>query len=754
MAGAPKALESTGESGDEAGTPIPAGTLVDASERGLGDGPGTLSPSSRAGSHPATPSTKLIDTVHLEPGAGVPSTRYRIVRWLGTGRMGMVYEAAHVDIERRVALKILRTDEGLTLDAAATFRREARTASQIGAPNIVEIVDFAQLPDGRLMFAMELLDGASLNKLVKSAPVPAERLIPILRQICKGLAAAHRKAVVHRDIKPDNVMLVRKDGREDVVKIVDFGISSLLASGRAIDTAPAGTPFYMAPEQIDGHSYDGRVDLYGLGCTAYALMTGRPPFVAATLEEVFEWHRNAAPKPPSERVPGAKYPTALEQVVLRLLAKSPDDRYADADEAEAALCEAQIEAGLRTAWDDLPLPELPDAERESLARRMPRPQAAPSKRGFWPAVAGVSLVAALGLGVAHLASPREATVTETNRVDQLGREAKDAAARAYFVYPAADDPSGPTAYKKVRELEQLEDASAAQAMDRAKALRDEFAATLVRLGDFYWDRDGGRPFATDYYAQALVFDPRHPQARERSQFTLGQIGELERRANESDFTDAELQGTRLLQALANLDEEGRRAALQELLADERTTDALPIVAASSLERLAGSLGVRRQPRPSTQPAPAVAPTMEESAETGDPTEPDEEAAPAPAAPSRDPAGAKALTRDGVAARRAGRRSEAERLFHRALELDAKHAPAHYELAELAFDAADYANATKLGERAVSLAPRNAGYRLFLGDLFARSIEYTKARTQYERALELGHRQAQARLDRLREKTGH
>jgi serine/threonine protein kinase len=743
-------LESTGESGDEGGTPIPAGTLVDASERGLGDGPGSLT-SSRAGSDPATTSTKLIDTVHLEPGAIVPSTRYRIVRWLGTGRMGMVYEAAHVDIERRVALKILRTDEGLTLDAAATFRREARTASQIGAPNIVEIVDFAQLPDGRLMFAMELLDGESLNKLVKTAPVPAERLIPILRQICKGLAAAHRKEVVHRDIKPDNVMVVRKDGREDVVKIVDFGISSLLASGRAIETAPAGTPFYMAPEQIDGHSYDGRVDLYGLGCTAYALMTGRPPFVAATLEEVFEWHRTTTPKPPSERVPTAKYPAALEAVVLRLLAKSPDDRYPDADQAEAALCEAQIEAGLHTAWDDLPLPDLSDAERESLARRMPRPQTAPSKRGFWPAVAGVSLVAALGLGAARLASPGEAAVAQTNRVDQLDREAKDAAARAFFVYPAADDPSGPTAYKKVRELEQLEDATT-QGMDRANALREEFAATLVRLGDFYWDRDGGRPFATDYYAQALVFDPRHPRARERSQFTFGQIGELERRANESDFTDAELQGTRLLQALANLDEEGRRAALQELLADENTTDALPIVAGNSLERLAGDLGVPRKPRP--KPAPTVDATMEVSPEADVPVEPTEEASPAPSAPIRDPAGAKALTRDGIAARKAGRRADAERLFHRALELDAKHAPAHYELAELAFDAADYANATKSGERAVSLAPRNAGYRVFLGDLYARAIEYAKARAQYERALELGHGQAQARLERLREKTGH
>jgi tetratricopeptide (TPR) repeat protein len=146
--------------------------------------------------------------------------------------------------------------------------------------------------------------------------------------------------------------------------------------------------------------------------------------------------------------------------------------------------------------------------------------------------------------------------------------------------------------------------------------------------------------------------------------------------------------------------------------------------------------------------------MEVSPEADVPVEPTEEASPAPSAPIRDPAGAKALTRDGIAARKAGRRADAERLFHRALELDAKHAPAHYELAELAFDAADYANATKSGERAVSLAPRNAGYRVFLGDLYARAIEYAKARAQYERALELGHGQAQARLERLREKTGH
>jgi tetratricopeptide (TPR) repeat protein len=260
----------------------------------------------------------------------------------------------------------------------------------------------------------------------------------------------------------------------------------------------------------------------------------------------------------------------------------------------------------------------------------------------------------------------------------------------------------------------------------------------------------------DYYAQALVFDPASARARERSLLTLGQITELERRATEGDFTAAELQGTRWLKALANADETRRRAELEALMQEEASPE-LPLMAGSSLERLAGDLGVPRRSRPKTRPNTDAEPSVIASAEiaaadAGTGSEPSAESG-APAAPVRDPARARELTREGIEARRGGRRAEAARLFHRALELDPRHAPAHYELAELAFDDADYANATKLGERAVALAPRNAGYRVFLGDLYLRMIEYAKAREEYERALELGHERAQARLDRLREKTG-
>jgi tetratricopeptide (TPR) repeat protein len=732
--------------------------MVDASERNLGnedDAPASTEESDgsvqwdESGIH----GEGMLTPVRLEPGEVVPGTRYRIVRWLGTGSMGMVYEGAHVDIERRVALKILRADKDLTIDAAATFRREARTASKIGSPNIIEIVDFAQLPDGRLLFAMELLEGNALAKLVSQAPIPPERLIPILRQMCKGLAAAHHAGVVHRDIKPDNVMLASKEGREDFVKLVDFGISSLLASGQAIETAPAGTPFYMAPEQIEGHSYDGRVDLYAVGCTAYALMTGRPPYLGKSIEQVFDGHLEKQPKSIRGRSPDAGYSAALETVIMKCLAKDAEERYENAAELEAALCEAQIDSGIRTAWDDLPLPKIDEARRESLARRMPKPQEAKGRGWLW--LLGAAALVAAGFAGTLAMRPDPSSVAQHDLVDDVDREAKDAAAQIYFVYPPAEDPSKPTAYTKVLELEGMDAKWQPRADTRAGELRKDFASTLVRLGDEYWEREGGQPFAVDYYAQALVFDSDAGRARERTYLTLGQISEFARRAAESDFTEAELRGARVLQALASDDEDTRRERLQEAIDSAPET----MVKRSELRRLAKHMGVR-------PPAPVAEGT------TGEPPDPVTETGPdetgtdetgevpevestggGPAPSERDPDAAKQLTKQAKAAASRGASKQAERLLHNAIDKDRKYAPALYELAELYFDAADYNRAADYGKKAIRIQPRNAKYRLLLGQLYEKMLRYPEAREQYQRAGELGSAAAKKRLAKLDAKTG-
>ncbi|MBC8070671.1 MAG: serine/threonine protein kinase, partial [Deltaproteobacteria bacterium] len=349
-------------------------------------------------SEPGSEAPKL----RLTAGRVVPGTRYRILRWLGEGGMGVVYEAEHIDIDRKVALKILRFDLSMQPKMVQVFRDEARAASRLGSRWIVEIYDFGELPDGRLFFAMELLDGHDLVPADARESIDAARLIGILRQVCKGLHGAHRAHVVHRDVKPENLIAIALNGRADTIKIVDFGISSMLAAGSSGDQGIAGTPHYMAPEQILGHAFDGRLDVYALGCTGYELLTGTPPFDADSIEELLQLQLSAPPELPSVRRPDLVIPTALERVLMRCLAKQPADRYTDMADLEAALCEAQIADRLATPWDDLPLPELADvARRDRLLREMPSPLviALPARRRWlWPVIAGASTFAAVALG--------------------------------------------------------------------------------------------------------------------------------------------------------------------------------------------------------------------------------------------------------------------------------------------------------------------------------------------------------------------
>jgi serine/threonine-protein kinase len=188
--------------------------------------------------------------VRLSPGVIVPGMRYKITGWLGDGAMGVVYEAVHLDIGRHAALKVLH--EALTTDRTEVeaFWEEARAATKIGSPYIVEIYDMAELPDGRLVSVMELLNGHTLEQEVQNTPIRPGRLISVLRQACKGLAAAHDEGIVHRDIKPANIFLraanVKTKERSDRLSILDFGLAVIL-TGDAHGRELMGTPYYMAP---------------------------------------------------------------------------------------------------------------------------------------------------------------------------------------------------------------------------------------------------------------------------------------------------------------------------------------------------------------------------------------------------------------------------------------------------------------------------------------------------------------------------
>jgi tRNA A-37 threonylcarbamoyl transferase component Bud32/tetratricopeptide (TPR) repeat protein len=686
--------------------------------------------------------------IPLEPGFQIPGTRYQLVDWLGDGGMGVVYEASHVDLDRIVALKVIREKYCRDRELKDMFRAEARAASRVGSEHIVQIYDFAELPDGRLAFAMELLRGPLLKEEIKAQPFDAPRAIGVLRQICKGLAAAHEARVVHRDIKPGNIVLETVKGRRDTVKILDFGIATIMADD-AVDRDRGGTPLYVAPELIQGDPADPRADIYSLGCTAFEMLTGRTPYTGANAKEVLLAHLDA-PIPDVRSVRG-DVPKPLAAVITRCLAKTPDERYSSMADLEAALCEAQIASSLETSWDDLPLPEVEAARKEKLLRNMPDPHRLGRGSRRWPIFAVGALLAVAILVGAWLLRPPPAELSE---IERLTIAAQAAAAEAYWVYPPADDPKRDTAYTKVLELEELDDGPAD---DAAANLRSEFADTLTRLGDEYWERPGGKPFAIDYYVQVLVFEPSHEVASVRARMTPGQLAVLQEKAQEQSFSEDELVAVEPLAALAEEDEAERTRKLT-VLADRGEVASSTT---ANLEKLAGKPLVAVADDP-PDPVEEPPPSEDEGAETGDEelvlgdevpedaTSPD--VAPTPES-KRDRGRAKKLAKRGKKALSSGNRSEATSLFQKALAADDRNTEALIGLSRVFFDGGDYAKSARYARKAVRLKPRKAAYRIRLGDAYYKAYKFGEARAQYQEADKLGHPDAKGRLAKVKGKTG-
>ncbi|MEZ4448844.1 MAG: serine/threonine-protein kinase [Nannocystaceae bacterium] len=722
-------------------------------------------------------------SIRLVAGGPLPGTRYRLVRWLGEGGMGVVYEAEHVDIERRVALKILRFDLSRQPSMTKIFRDEARAASKMGAVNVVEVYDFGELADGRLFFCMELLAGEDLVPASEESWIPPERLIPILRQICKGLYAAHQAGVVHRDVKPENVLLVTKEGRADFVKIVDFGISAILAGGRAHERRVSGTPHYMAPEQVRCQPFDGRLDMYAVGCMAYELLVGVPPFTGATLDDVLQAHVEQEAAKPTKIRPERKIPPALEAVVLRCLEKSADARFADMADLEAALCEAQIAAGVRTAWDDLPLPEVDPERRERLRREMPHPlRESRRSRWLWPAVAAFSgLVAISAITYAYVT--REPTTAEERVIEALTNEARAAAALNHYMVGSEAEPDL-TAYRKVLALEALTGAAERAASERGGRLRREFADTLVALGDRFWDVDGARYFAVEYYLWARAFDPDHLRARERSVISDTEFGVFLHNAATGGFTANEKAMIEVASAVADKDQRRRddRLAMATRSMNPILRERLALYT-SGLERSTGvSLAAEPGP-PASVPPPVEPPPVEpvdegtttggdttgpattstseaasdsdatEGADTEGVKEPGRTTKPIVRKPLRDPKKAQELAQSGLSALQAGRRAEAEGLFHQALSFDNRSAVALMGLSDIAFDTGKRQKALDYAERAVEANPNSKGYRIKLGDAYFALLRYRDALKHYETAKRLGDASAEGRIAKVKAKLG-
>ncbi len=722
--------------------------------------PSTMRPTGDA--RPRIPRTPLASpgraaTFDLHPGLVIPESRCRIVRWIADGGMGVVFEAVHEELERHIALKVLRPEYSGREDLALQFRAEARAATRIGSDHIVQVFDFGALPDGRMFFTMELLLGARLTESVGRLTI--ERLFAVMRQLCRGLAAAHDAGIIHRDLKPDNVMLTIREGRADFVKILDFGLVAM----RGLDESrrsTAGTPWYMAPELVLGREFDHRVDIYALGCTAFELLTGHPPFDDDDPKEVLVAQLERLVPAPSTLTDGP-IPAALERVILRCLEKDPDSRYADMRELEAALVEAQLESRVFTTWDDLPLPRMDPARRAELEAGLRAGKSVRRSRlraWLWPAVAASALAAALAVG---LTSRRDEPVPpQYQRLEEMATSARAAAAKANFVYPPADAPSEPTAYTRVLALERLEREGIDGAIERGASLREEFSATLLRLGNEYWDADGGRPFAIDYYAQARLFAPVSAEVSQRITLTPGELADLRDKAGNAGFTEAELVAAEPLAVLAQADPQARVAAARRLAT---RTERRPSSTAQRIERLLGAAGpsaavattgpvapVRVGTVAATPGQPAAAPAAEtlETPEAASAAE----VAPAPEV-ARDPKRAAQACATGQAALRAGRTDAAEAAFERALDLDRRSACALVGISDAYFDRGAYGKAAQYAAKAVAAAPGVAAYRLRLGDAYYKVHRYRDAQAAYAKALELGDATAQARLDKIRAKLG-
>ena len=293
---------------------------------------------------------------------------YQLGELLGRGGMGEVYKATHRMLARPAAIKLIRPEMLGAVDkeaaklAVTRFRREAEAAANLRSQHTVELYDFGVTADGTLYLVMEYLEGMDLETLVRQkGPLPAGRIIHILRQVCDSLEEAHATGLVHRDIKPANIHLGRVGLREDFVKVLDFGLVKEVSSvsvGDSMSTIPGqmalGTPGYMAPEMALGERVDGRADIYALGCVAYFLLTGALVFEAETTFQMIAKHLQSPPIPPSQRTERPVSPE-LERLILKCLAKDPSARPQSAAQLAQALefipTEAWSEDQARRWWE-------------------------------------------------------------------------------------------------------------------------------------------------------------------------------------------------------------------------------------------------------------------------------------------------------------------------------------------------------------------------------------------------------------------
>jgi serine/threonine-protein kinase len=286
-------------------------------------------------------SSFLVNGLRVELHEARKFGQYRLIRKLGEGGMGEVFLAEHALLKRPCALKRILGSANPDPLAQARFEREVQSAARLAHPNTIEIFDYGHTGDGTFYYVMEYLPGLSLADLLRACgPLPPGRVVYLFRQVCAGLAEAHGLGMVHRDLKPANVFVAVRGGESDVAKVLDFGLVKLTGDSGAealtADMVVSGTPLFMAPEQATGEgNLDARADLYALGAVMYCALTGRPPFEGHSPFAVMMAHARDPVTPPRAVQPDV--PADLERIVLRCLAKRPEDRFQSATALREAL---------------------------------------------------------------------------------------------------------------------------------------------------------------------------------------------------------------------------------------------------------------------------------------------------------------------------------------------------------------------------------------------------------------------------------
>ncbi len=400
----------------------------------------------------------------LQPGAMFG--RYAIVRRIGKGGMGAVYEATHVDLQKRVALKTLHPEFARDPTIRARFLQEGKAASRLRHPHVVDVSDFG-VQDGNAYLVMEYLEGEGLDALLeRDGALAVERIAEVLLPICSAVSAAHREGIVHRDLKPENVFLARNALGQTLPKVLDFGISKLddPASGfaRTGSSALLGTPYYMSPEQAQGaNRVDARSDQYALGVIAYECATGQKPFDADALFVLLKRVVEGDAQPPRALRPDLPIP--FERMILRAMSVEPGDRFPSV-EALAAELVTFAGAPARTTWEPLlahatapsspggPGRSAPTSTLNASAAEIPARTPESHRKGLvWTAVAVAVALALVAAGSALTRRRSAAVPAASAPVTVLRREAVEApavapapAAVAVDTTPTTPPPTAPT----------------------------------------------------------------------------------------------------------------------------------------------------------------------------------------------------------------------------------------------------------------------------------------------------------------------